>query len=392
MRSFTHACRTARRAVPAALALALCLGSAALAAKRPPKPPPALGAFTDHLTTFDTTRWMKADGWKNGPPFDNAWLADHIGFSDGLMEIRLDDETALGEPYASGNYQTLGFYGYGCFEASFIPVAEPGAVTSFFTFAGPFDNGGNGKHNEIDIEFIRGETTRFQVNFWANDDTYAPGHEHLVELGFDAAADFHRYGFRWTSGGIEWFVDGEPVYAVANTPADPTPKATDSLQKIMMNLWPVDETAAGWAGTFVYPGEPLYARYDWVRYIEGEDCSLAEPPEAPPPPPPPGDAETMHVGDLALALDSRATQAIARVTVLDWNGQPVSGAAVGGSWAGVITAGDTARETDAAGVATFYSARSRDSGAVSFCVTGVTHPTLNYDTGSNSETCDTVIK
>jgi endo-1,3-1,4-beta-glycanase ExoK len=54
-------------------------------------------------------------------------------------------------------------------------VAESGVVSSFFTFAGPFDNGGNGKHNEIDIEFLRFDTRTFQVNFWTNDDTYAGG-------------------------------------------------------------------------------------------------------------------------------------------------------------------------------------------------------------------------
>jgi len=103
----------------------------------------------------------------------NAWLAENIEFGNGVMDIRLDDQGALGEPYASGNYQSTGFYGYGCYEASFKPVAASGVVSSFFTFAGPFDNGGNGSHNEIDIEFLGFDTRFFQVNWWRNDHTSA---------------------------------------------------------------------------------------------------------------------------------------------------------------------------------------------------------------------------
>ena len=136
------------------------------------------------------------------------------------MDIRLDDRAALGEPYSSGNYQSTGFYGYGCYEASFRPVAESGVVSSFFSFAGPYDNGGNGKHNEIDIEFLGYDTRSFQANYWTNDDAYAGGHEAMVYLDFDASQAFHRYAFKWHSGGIEWYVDGARVYAVADSPAD----------------------------------------------------------------------------------------------------------------------------------------------------------------------------
>lgn len=360
-------------------------------AGRKTTPPTAQGSFADHLSSFDTTRWTKADGWKNGAPFDNAWAADHITFSDGTMRIRLDNQPLLGEPYTSGNYQSNGFYGYGCYEARFKPVAASGVVSSFFTFAGPYDNGGNGKHNEIDIEFLGGDTSRFQTNFWTNDDAYAAGHEHIVYLSFDAAQDFHRYGFKWTSSGIEWYVDGVLVHAVFNTPEAPTPKATDSLQKTMMNIWPVDETASAWAGTFTYPGYALEGTYDWVRHIAGEACSLADEP-TPPVTPPPGDPAKMHVQSVALTLNSRGDQAIAHVLITDGLGKAVSGVSVGGAWDGAITSGDTLRTTDANGQATFYSARSRSTGPVQFCVTSASGGGKTYDATANLETCETLTK
>jgi len=360
-----------------------------LAARKVVKPPTPQGGFVDHLGSYDASRWVKADGWKNGAPFDNAWLADHVNFLDGTMVLTLDDQAALGEPYSSGHYQTTGFHGYGCFEASFIPVVEPGVVSSFFTFAGPFDNGGNGHVNEIDIEFLGYNTSVFQANFWTNDDDFSNGHEQLVDLGFDASEGFHRYGFRWTSTGIEWFVDGELVYKVLDTPEQPTPKAQESLQKIMMNVWPVDNTASGWAGQFSYPGNALYGVYDWVRYTAGEDCSFELPPE-PPPPPPNGEPGDFHVADVNLSLNSRGTQAIARISILNGLGLPVSNAEVTGSWSGIVTNGDTDRTTDESGTAVFYSARFRNSGQVTFCVTSVLAGNMNHDAAADVETCDTV--
>jgi hypothetical protein len=98
------------------------------------------------------------------------------------------------------------------------------------------------------------------------------------------------------------------------------------------------------------------------------------------------------VADIALGLDARATQVIARVAVVDGTGQPAAGASVAGVWSGIITNGDTRRDTKADGVATFYSARSRASGTVTFCVTDVTRAGSTYDAADNWETCDAILK
>ena len=100
----------------------------------------------------------------------------------------------------------------------------------------------------------------------------------------------------------------------------------------------------------------------------------------------------MFVQDVALALSSLATQVVARVSIVDGLGHPVRGASVTGKWSGVITTGDTARTTDAAGVATFYSSRSRTTGKVEFCVTGSWHGSVVYDQQANVETCGDITK
>jgi len=362
----------------------------AQSARRPAKPPTAQGTFVDPLDSFDSARWAMADRWTNGSPFDNAWGADHVSFHDGQLDLRLDDDARLGEPYTSGEYRTSGYYGYGCYEAGFRPVAVPGVVTAFFTFAGPYDNGGNGQHNEIDIEFLGTDSRSVQLNYWTNDDAYTLRNEQLIPLPFDAAAGSHAYAFKWTSGGIRWYIDGQLVHEALDSIHNPTPKASESLQKIMVNVWPVDESAAAWAGTFQYPGAPLHALYDWIRYTAGEDCAIAGPPAAPPPPT--GGADAMHVQSIDMALNSRDTQAIARVTVMDGLGRPVPGATVLGAWSGVVTSGDGSRTTDASGLAIFYSGRSRTPGLVGFCVTGITRSGGSYDAAADLETCDAITK
>ncbi len=356
---------------------------AALAAASSHAAPVAQPSFRDDLTMLDTTRWMRADGWTNGSPFDSAWKADHIGTTTSLMALRLSNAPTLGKPYTSGQYQSLGYHGYGCYETRMRPVSAAGVVSSFFTYAGPHDNGGNGLHNEIDIEFVGADTRRMQTNFWANG---APktGSEYTVSLPFDAAQGLHQYAFKWTSKGIEWFVDGVSVYKVLDSASKPTPKAADSLQKIMVNLWPVDATAAGWAGVFRYPGTPLSATYDWVRYTAGETCVVSLPAAG-------STAAEVHVQGIALTLNTTRTQASARVLALDGLGNPVQSAAVTGSWTGAIT-GTVKGLTDASGNVTIPSALSAKTGSAKFCVSGVAAAGLRYVSAANAATCVTLSK
>jgi len=263
-----------------AAGLVVVIFSEAVAARRPPAAPVPLPSFVDELTGYDTKRWMKADRWTNGSPFDNAWRADHVTHDAAAsrMTITLDNRAYLGEPYSSGEYRTKGYHGYGCYEARFRPVKQPGVVTSFFTFAGPYDNGGNGRHNEIDIEFVGSDTYSVQFNYWTNDDTYSSRNEYIMSFfPTDLSQQAHNFGFRWTDSGIDWYVDGSLVYSATKG----TPKAADSLHKIMMNVWPVDATASGWAGVFKYPGTPLQAQYEWVRYDSATGCGFTEANAAP---------------------------------------------------------------------------------------------------------------
>ncbi len=265
-------------------------------------------SFFDRLGSQDPL-FFASDGYGNGSPFINAWKSDHVTFPDKHMKLTLDNQPNSGFQYTSGEYRTHGFYGYGIYTVRMKPSNQHGVISSFFTFAGPYDvapgttictplqQPGSQQgvhHNEIDIEFLnkdndpvdaRGQPIpQMQVNFYTNDDAYSQRHEFLVPLSFNPAAAYHVYGFAWTRAGIAWFVDGHIVHWVANTRADPTPDdgATTGLdcshttQRILMNLWGDDGSSPGiigFGGTFNYAQSaaqgkvPMHADYSWVSYL-----------------------------------------------------------------------------------------------------------------------------
>jgi beta-glucanase (GH16 family) len=216
----------------------------------------AAALFSD-FDSHDSANWHIAN-WSNGSPFDVTWQTDQIGFADSIMTLTLDDDGCPGgcdgKPYASGEYRTNAFYGYGRVEGRLRAASGDGLVTSLFTYTGPSD--GN-PHDEIDIEILGKDTTKVQFNYYVNG---VGGHETVIDLGFDAAGGFHTYAFQWSDSYIQWYVDGILKHSVSGGSLPVTPG------RIMANLWAVDATASGWAGSFSYPGSPVTAKYDWIRY------------------------------------------------------------------------------------------------------------------------------
>lgn len=194
-----------------------------------------------------------SDGWSNGSVFNVTWRKENVTFNDGKMQLIIDkDSKPKTVPYSGGEYRSRGFYGYGLYEVSMKAIKNDGVVSSFFTYTGPSDNN---PWDEIDVEILGKDTTMAQFNYFTNGQG---GHEYMHELGFDAADDFHTYGFDWQSDKITWYVDGAEVHS-----ADKKIPVTES--KIMMNAWcgtGVDD----WLKAFSDADIPLTAEYEWIRF------------------------------------------------------------------------------------------------------------------------------
>ena len=201
------------------------------------------GTLDDVSSIFECS-----DGWTNGSMFNCTWRKSNVSFSDGSMKLKIDlDGDGTGTiPYSGAEFRSKGFYGYGMYEVEMKPIKNDGVVSSFFTYTGPSDNN---PWDEIDIEFLGKDTTKVQFNYFTDGHG---SHEYMYDLGFDAADDFHTYGFDWQADSITWYVDGEAVYT-----ADKSIPSTPS--KIMMNVWP-GTGVDGWLNAFDGT-TPLTAEY-----------------------------------------------------------------------------------------------------------------------------------
>ena len=209
-----------------------------------------------------------SDGWTNGGGFNTRWTASQVTYSDGMMHLAISDNPADPKPecegYLGGEARTAYYYGYGDYEVRMKPSTSPGTASTFFVCTGNYDVWPDGTKNpwdEIDIEFLGNDTTRLQFNYFANG---TGGHEHWIDLGFDASEDFHNYGFRWAEEYITWFVDGKPVYRVDKANVKEGESFPKTAGRILMNYWCGTPEGEAWMGKFNGPDQKT-ADYQWVK-------------------------------------------------------------------------------------------------------------------------------
>ena len=151
-------------------------------------------------------------------------------------------------------------YLYGRFEVSLKPVRGAGVVTAFFLYR--FD-----PWQEIDTEFLGDDTTKLLLNVFYNPgepgDQYNYGFRGtpvVVDLGFDAALDYHTYALEWDPEEIRWFVDGVLVHSRSAGRPTPIPHLP---MRFYMNVWPT--CSAELAGAFDRSILPTAARFRSVK-------------------------------------------------------------------------------------------------------------------------------
>ena len=202
-----------------------------------------------------------SDGWSNGSVFNVWWKGDMVTYSDGQLHLGIADAKGeVDQGYYGGEARTAHHYGYGEYSVSMKPSKAEGTASTFFTCTGNYDIGLDGNPNpwdEIDIEFLGKDTTGVQFNYFVDGQG---GHEYWYDLGFDAAEEFHEYGFRWAEDSITWTVDGKDVYTVTASAETPLPSTPG---RILMNYWCGTPDAEGWMGK--YELSDATADYQWIK-------------------------------------------------------------------------------------------------------------------------------
>jgi endo-1,3-1,4-beta-glycanase ExoK len=226
----------------------------------------SMASFIENFNSLDTNLWLVSDGYANPKGIYNAtWRATNAAVDPvtGLLALSIlpDGAPDATKPYAAGQLSSVNSsFGYGTYSVSMRAAPEPGVLSSFF-----ISGGGTAGVNETDIQlgyFGDHSSCMLQCNYFSSG---VGGNEQLIQLSFDATADFHVYTVIWTAGSLLWLVDGNQVAAASgNTPTAPG--------QIFVNCWPTTGNDA-WAGA--YSGNPTTALYDWLSYTPtGEDLVI----------------------------------------------------------------------------------------------------------------------
>jgi len=215
------------------------------------------GSFEEHFAAYDSSRWQKSDGWSNGGYMGCGWNAENVAFQQGKLALSVTDRSTRRESLSCAEYRTHRFYGLGSYTVNLKAVRAEGVITTVSHYTGPpFGD----PWDEITFGIAGKDTTKLEISYVAN----GVGHrDTVIDLGFDAAKEFHSYGFDWKPDRIVWTVDGKPVHTVTGK-AGELPRLPG---RMFLQFWNGSGDTA-WLHRFQYPGKPLTAQVAWVRFRE----------------------------------------------------------------------------------------------------------------------------
>jgi GR25 family glycosyltransferase involved in LPS biosynthesis len=163
-----------------------------------------------------------------------AFAREGLLYGEDGARLVLDRMPIGDRPYRSGALASARPFHHGRFEAEIRAARGPGLVTGFFLHR-------QAPRQEIDVELTGDEPHSMLVNVYFNpgDDGAAVGFGYRgspcrIDLGFDAASDFHLYAIDWRPGCITWSVDGRIVHERVGW--DPTP-VPHLPMRLHANLW-----------------------------------------------------------------------------------------------------------------------------------------------------------
>ena len=213
----------------------------------------------DTLQTIDPTYWDRMDTtfFCNQAVFSPTNI---VQMPTGGVKLNIERQAAQDRAYTAADLTTKDTpeakFKFGRFETVFKPTKEPGVVSSFFLYR--FD-----PWQEIDAEFLGNDTSKMLLNVF-----YNPGQESdlynyglrgtpvVIDLGFDAALEFHRYAIEWEPEEIRWFVDDKLVHVRKAGVPTPIPQLP---MRFHVNTWPVcsEELAGKFSPTQASMGSEL---------------------------------------------------------------------------------------------------------------------------------------
>jgi hypothetical protein len=162
---------------------------------------------------------------------------------------------------------------YGRFEARMKMAATSGSVSSMFLNYDLSWKKGEEPWNEIDIEVLGKDPTKWQSNLLTREADPSisdlTASETMHDFGYDATTSFHLYAIIWTPEYIAWEIDSVEVRRDTlgisrgqHADGDQVKFMTEE-QTLRFNLWA--SKTASWTGKWAPENLPIEQHIDYVR-------------------------------------------------------------------------------------------------------------------------------
>lgn len=191
--------------------------------------------FVDEFKALETD-WHVANYDFDHPKFDTDWRPEQISV-DKALSLTLQPHQDGVNRFVGASIRRENPSHYGRYEVTIQAARGEGVVTGFFTYTGPSYGT---RHDEIDIEFLGGNTRQMHVA-WFVDGKLT---NHYIDLGFDAADAPRRYAFEWHPDRLVWFSEDKLIFEHFAENGD-IPSVPGRL---FVNIWAADPSIANWAG------------------------------------------------------------------------------------------------------------------------------------------------
>jgi hypothetical protein len=189
----------------------------------------------DDFNEFDSNFWKILEDTfpSNQSQFTKENFKLSSQFNSGF-QLEVTNMSKGSKKYSSSSIVSRVQYLYGSFEISIKPIKGDGIISAFFLHR-------NDPWQEIDIEFLGNDTSKILLNVYYNPGISNTKYNYgvrgtpvLIDLGFDAADDFHSYRIEWEYHEIRWYVDNKIIHVRKTWSPTPIPNLS---MFIYVNTW-----------------------------------------------------------------------------------------------------------------------------------------------------------
>ncbi len=228
--------------------------------------------FRDDFESFDAGTWqLMTHSWDSNVAL---FSADSVAVANGEMTLTLldapdgtTDDTGAAKQFLGAEVRSTATVEYGRVRARARFSDRSAVVSALVTIYTPWPAD---DWNELDIEHLGATPDHVQFNTMVYlGDSVGPvstsvtptQFPELVDLGFDASADFHEYQIEWTPSYAEFSVDGEVKHRWTDHVA-----RLGLPQNVLLTIWA--SSSPDWAGAIEPTTVGAKVTYDWVEVYE----------------------------------------------------------------------------------------------------------------------------